>query len=195
MLLEIPAAIKQKSNKILTNSNINLNEDVEVNLQTCLEMKQLTHILKKLRHLSDDTLETNLNDSELPNLQYRLNQCKKVVSNELFPTWEIRDTILNQCKEELSNYKQRLDQSHNSNSANDKTMIMDSNNNLDPYSKRDLVKKTTSYYVDYNASTKWLEQQIGVENIIREKSVVTLKNNCNDNIEYMKQFNLFCKKK
>ncbi|XBW37929.1 hypothetical protein QEN19_003509 [Hanseniaspora menglaensis] len=191
MQLKIPDSVKEKSNRILTNSNINLNDDVEVNLNTCLEMKHLTHVLKKLRDLTDDKLETILNDSELPNLQFRLKQCRYATLNEIFPTWNFRDSLLSQCKKELDNYKKELDLTHSAKLAKDNFESYDSNNNLDPYRKRDFIKKTTADYTRFNAASRWLDQQTGVEKIVKERSINLLKNKCADNIEYMRAFELF----
>ncbi|KAL6932783.1 hypothetical protein ACO0R3_001867 [Hanseniaspora guilliermondii] len=185
MILKAPESIKQKSEKILTKYNINFNDDINVDLESCLEMKQLTHYISQLRYFTDDTLSTTLNDSERPNLKYRLKRCDYVIKEELFPAWEMRDKILEQCSVELEEYKQKLDVNHPDVQVSKSTLFssIGSDNkkeNLDPYKKRDMIKKTTSDYVDYNASKKWIEQQLGVEKILKERSVSILKNQCNE---------------
>lgn len=194
MILQIPSSIRQKSDDFLIDYGVTLKKDVEVNLQTCLEMKQLTHVLKQLRHLSDDTLDTNLNNSSLPEVQYRLKQCNNVVLNDLFPAWYTRDRILGECKSQLEGYKTHLDENKPTELVNSYVPETEAERNLDPYAKRDLIKKNTLSYADYNSASKWLEQQNGVEKIIKERSIGVLKNNCNENVKYMTEFELFCKK-
>lgn len=181
MIFETPESMIEKSEMLMTEAN--------VDLDSCLEMKQLTHFLSKLRYFTDDTLNTNLNDSEKPSLEYRLKRCDYVIKNDLFPVWEMRDNILKQCSYELEKYKKKLDISHPDVSTLKTPLIMNIGNdnrleNLDPYKKRDLIKKTTVAYGDYNASKKWLEQQLGVEKILKERSVSILRTQCNEFVDF-----------
>lgn len=189
MIFKTPESIKQKSEMLLTKSNVNFNGDITADLESCLEMKQLTHCLSKLRYFTDDTLNTTLNDSEKPSLDYRLKRCDYVIQNELFPVWEMRDNILDQCRYELEEYKKKLDVNHPDVSTLKTPILLNIGNdnrmeNLDPYMKRDLIKKTTADYDDYNASKKWVEQQLGVEKILKERSISILKTQCNEFIDF-----------
>ena len=189
MILKAPESIKQKSEKIFTKHNVNFNNDINVDLESCLEMKQLTHCLSQLRYFTDDTLNTTLNDSEKPNSDYRLKRCDYVIKEELFPAWEMRDKILEQCRFELEEYKKKLDLNHPDVQPTKPTLFTGigtdyKKENLDPYKKRDVIKKTTADYVDYNASKKWIEQQLGVEKILKERSVSILKGQCNEVIDF-----------
>lgn len=189
MILKAPESIRQKSEKIFTKDNVNFNNDINVDLENCLEMKQLTHYLSQMRYFTDDTLNTTLNDSEKPTSEHRLKRCAYVIKEELFPAWGIRDKILEQCSLELEGYKKKLDSKHPDVEPIKPTLLAGigadyKRENLDPYKRRDLIKKTTADYVDYNASKKWIEQQLGVEQILKERSVSLLKGQCHEAVDF-----------
>ncbi|KAL6940289.1 hypothetical protein ACO0QE_004187 [Hanseniaspora vineae] len=161
--------------------------NLELTREHCVDMSLLTSYFRFLRHYSDDTLQSRLNDSEKPDISSKLRRCENYTA-KLFENWEIRRNIITFCSKEAETLKKELDLTFEQDNAKAVTAAK-----IDSYALRDLQNEKNRYYANYNKITQWVRQQEGVESILQDRANDVLRNNCDENRNYLTDFKLFYK--
>ncbi|CCD25280.1 Mix23p NDAI_0E04630 [Naumovozyma dairenensis CBS 421] len=168
------------------NRRDNINELV-INRKRCIHSTLVDSFLRMLRHSSDDTLRQKINDySKRDNNGNDISNYDKcrVVKNELYENWKVRTDIINFCDKESQNLKRELDAKYSNNNSNDKPV----DPRLDPYAARDYQDEQESQYGEYNKMRTWVANNLHIESILQNTSDRILKQNCDQNKDYLKEF-------
>lgn len=153
--------------------------------QQCIEPSLLDSFLRTLRHQSDDTIKSKINNytrSGSTNDE-KLELCDTFVRQELYPNWEIRYKAIKFCEQEAEKMKVEL-----VNKYPDGPNKREYNLRLDPYEERAAKEEYESHFRDLDNVTQWVENNKMVESILQNTSDSILRERCNANIEYLKIF-------
>ena len=169
-------------------------EQITLNRDRCVHPMLINSFLTLLRHKSDDIIKQRLNDYAKPNTGFYSveERCVSFLESELYPNWVTRNKVISFCEQEVIKMKSELDtkQAYTSQS---KRAIVEAR--LDPYAARDLLDEQIYQFSDLNAVTKWVKNNKGIESILQRNTNVILKQNCNQNLNYIDKFWEFSQKR
>lgn len=169
-------------------------EQITLNRDRCVHPMLINSFLTLLRHNSDDIIKQRLNDYAKPNTGFYSveERCASFLESELYPNWATRNKVISFCEQEVIKMKSELDtkQAYTSQS---KRAIVEAR--LDPYAARDLLDEQIYQFSDLNAVTKWVKNNKGIESILQRNTNVILKQNCNQNLNYIDKFWEFSQKR
>lgn len=92
------------------------------------------------------------------------------------------------CSKEAETLKEELDSTFEQDNKKAVTAAK-----IDSYALRDLQNEKNRYYANYNKIIQWVSQQEGVEKILQDRANDVLRNNCDENKNYLSDFKLFYK--
>ncbi|EJS44660.1 YBL107C [Saccharomyces arboricola H-6] len=163
---------------------------ITITREQCVDQSLIDSFLRFLRHGSDDTIRQKLNN-------YRRapsdggNKCKEFLKQELYPNWQIRNNIISFCEKEAAEMKAETDQRSNGTGKSSTDSIIDAR--LDPYAAREQIEEQESRYKDLNKVRNWVANNRKIEQILTSVTARILRQNCDQNEDYLKQFTQFCK--
>ncbi|KAH7579067.1 Mitochondrial intermembrane space cysteine motif-containing protein MIX23 [Nakaseomyces glabratus] len=157
-----------------------------LNRARCVDPTLIDTFLRNLRHGSDDVIKQKLNNyskqTEHRN-DTRLQKCDSLIHREIYPNWQVRDSIIDFCAAQATQLKHELDQQKSSEVI--RTTV---DTRLDPYSVRDLQHEEEKKYKQWNDLNNWVENNRTIEGILRGSSDHFLKQNCDQNVDYLRKF-------
>lgn len=159
-----------------------------VTRERCVNPTLVDSFLRLLRYGSDDNIRQRLSayrsyEQEGP---YNERRCDKFLNSELYPNWHSRSRIIDYCTGQLGLMKTELDQKYGQDPA---TFVKaEVNTRLDPYAARDRAQEQESRYTEYKRLSTWIENQERIESILRTNSSRVLRQNCDQNADYLKNF-------
>lgn len=161
--------------------------NLTLNRQRCLDPTLIDSFLRNLRHGSDDVIKQKLNNY-YKQTEHRdkskIQKCNTFISNELYPNWKVRDQIIDFCAGQAEKLKAEIDAKGDDQNTQVKTV----DTRLDPYSQRDLQFQQKQKYKQLNDLNTWVSNNRGIESILRGTSDHILKQNCDQNEDYIKKF-------
>lgn len=163
----------------------------------CIDSSIVDSFLKLLRNGSDDILRQKLSSYSQAQDNGRANSskktsCEQYLKKELYPNWQTRDQIISFCEGQSEQLKHELDAGTSKSIRSN--VIPEIDPRLDPYSARRIIYDREAAYKDWKRLNSWIENNKKVESILRNSSAKTLKQNCDQNADYMAQFFSFINK-
>ena len=165
-----------------------------VTRQRCLNPSMIDSFLRLMRHGSDDIVRQRINQytrreaTEVPSKRER---CSEFVQNELYPNWAERMKVLTFCNEQANQLKAELDLKYggedNDNASRDEAARAAAVR-LDPYAERDRREEQEAHYAEWRRLKQWVDNNLEVESILRGTTDKVLKQNCDNNEEYLEAF-------
>ncbi|CCC70373.1 hypothetical protein NCAS_0E03030 [Naumovozyma castellii] len=152
-----------------------------INRQRCVNPTLVDSFLRLLRHGSDDVLKQRLN---MYSRDEEMNKCE-VVKEELYENWNIRLDIINFCEEQSRQIKETLDLKYGSNASLSEHKI---DPRIDPYAARDQLDSQEAKYAEWKKVKQWVQNNSEIESILQGTSDKILRQKCNQNTDYLKQF-------
>lgn len=159
-----------------------------VTRERCVDPTLVDSFLRMLRYGSDDSLKQRLSayyklEDSSP---FKDKKCSKFLSDELYPNWQARDKIINYCRGQLEQMRTELEQKYvQEPSASLKAEV---DLRIDPYAAKDRVQEQQNRYKELKRLETWIENQTKVESILLSNSNRALQQNCNQNVNYIKDF-------
>ncbi|KAL3230192.1 hypothetical protein RNJ44_01555 [Nakaseomyces bracarensis] len=160
--------------------------NITLNRQRCLDPTLIDSFLRTLRHGSDDIIRQKLNNYNKQTEHQdksKIQKCNSFLQNELYPNWRVRDQIIDFCASQAEKLKVEIDSKGEDVVS---TKVVDTR--LDPYSQRDVLFQQEQRYRQLNDLNTWVSNNKGIESILRGTSDHILKNNCDQNEDYIKKF-------
>lgn len=191
--------ITVRAPQVFLDSNLNFpNRDktvteVTVTRSRCIDPTLIDSFLRTMRHGSDDIIKQKINNAtkEGSMLRSRSEKCDDFVKNELYPNWRERGRVISFCQNQALFMKHELDEQYASVGIESERPKIDPR--IDPYAERDRITEKESRYSQWRSLNRWVDNNIEIESILRTTSDKILKQNCNQNEEYMKGLLKFLK--
>ncbi|QHS71468.1 Mix23p [Saccharomyces paradoxus] len=163
---------------------------VTVTRERCIDPSLIDSFLRFLRHGSDDIIRQKLNNYRKGSENGK-EKCKEFLKQELYPNWQIRSNIISFCEKEAAKMKNETDQQCNNNEKSAVAPIIDAR--IDPYAARERVEEQEARYKDWTKVVDWVANNRKIEQILTSTTEGILRQNCEQNDDYLKQFAQFCK--
>lgn len=163
---------------------------ITVTRERCVDPSLIDSFLRFLRHGSDDIIRQKLNNYRKGSINGK-NKCKEFLKQELYPNWQIRNNIISFCEKEAAEMKNETDQQCGNNKKTTAEPLIDAR--IDPYAARERAEKQEAQYKDWTKVTEWVANNRKIEQILTSTTEGILRQNCEQNNDYLKEFTQFCK--
>ncbi|CAI4055912.1 hypothetical protein SUVZ_02G0110 [Saccharomyces uvarum] len=180
----------------LLESNLTFPDDeptlttITVTRERCVDPSLLDSFLRILRHGSDDIIRQKLNNYRKPSSNSE-NKCERFLKQELYPNWQIRSGIISFCDQEATQMKVETDQKFSNTGSSAIGPLTDAR--IDPYAARERLEDQEARYRNWTKVKDWVANNRQIEQILTSTTDRILRQNCEQNKDYLKQFAQFCK--
>lgn len=159
-----------------------------VTRERCVDPTLTDSFLRLLRYGSDDSIKQRLGAyyKHEENSTYNGKKCDRFLSNELYPNWQARNRIITFCEDQLKDMKVEVDEKYEQNPTNPLKAEVDLR--IDPYAVKDRLQEQENRYKELKRLDAWIENQKRIESILLGNSNRTLQQNCDQNVNYIKDF-------
>ncbi|SCU89329.1 LAME_0E03004g1_1 [Lachancea meyersii CBS 8951] len=165
-------------------------QTLTMNRDRCLNRKLVDSFFKVLRHNNDDVIRQKLNNTGEKNKKAVNARCKEFVTQDLYPSWDLRLRAIGFCENEASCLKRELDAKHGTESSAQRPIL---NARMDPYAAAESTAVRESYYQQWRELTRWVDNQRGIEQILQRTAADILARACNPYTSYLADFEKFRK--
>ncbi|QLQ79065.1 hypothetical protein HG537_0B04130 [Torulaspora globosa] len=156
--------------------------------ERCVDPTLADSFLRLLRYGSDDSIKQRLGayQKHEENSPFKNKRCDSFLKNELYPNWQARNRIITFCEGQLEDMKVELDEKYSRDSATSLKAEVDLR--IDPYAVKDRLQEQENRYKELKRLKTWIENQTRIESILVGNSNRTLQQNCDQNVNYIKEF-------
>lgn len=180
--------------EVLLDSNLKFATDepiikqLTVTRERCINPTLVDSFLRLLRNGSDDIIRQKLStySRQETDAHIRSSKCDTFLNDELYPNWRARSQIISFCDTQSKQMKVELDKNYMQNSSSDVKPDIDPR--LDPYAARNRVEEQEASYREWRRLGTWIENNKQIESILRITSNRILKQNCDQNANYLEKF-------
>lgn len=180
---------------VLLESNLDFKTDeplikeLVVTKDRCINPSLVDSFLRLLRNGSDDIIRQKLSSYPMnqPDHVTRISKeksCNEYLVNELYPNWKTRTQIISFCDRQSKKLKKDLDQ----NEGDTTVAAPEIDPRLDPYGAKKILYDREAHYKEWKRLNTWVENNKEIESILRVTSAEILRQNCDQNAEYVDQF-------
>lgn len=187
-IIEITAPEALLDSNLKFPKEVPLVKHLTVTRERCVNPTLVDSFLRLLRYGSDDSMRQRLSAYHNYEKEGRYNEkkCDKFLTEELYPNWHSRDRVIGFCNGQLGQMKTELDQRYGQDPATFVRAEVDLR--LDPYAARDRAQEQEDHYKQWKRLNKWVENQKRIESILRTNSNRVLRQNCDQNADYLEDF-------
>lgn len=180
--------------EVLLDSNLKFATDepiikqLTVTRERCINPTLVDSFLRLLRNGSDDIIRQKLSTYSRQETDTHLlgSKCDKFINDELYPSWLARSQIISFCDAQSNQMKSELDEKYTRNSTSNVKPEIDLR--LDPYAAKNRLEEQEASYREWKRLGTWIENNKQIESILRVTSNRILKQNCDQNANYLEKF-------
>lgn len=143
-------------------------------LENCTSSSRIRAFLRLSRIATDDTIRQHLNE-------IKPGSCNSYFRTKIAPQWKARQELIQYCESRGAELRHETDQQGSSAQKPDFDLT------LDPYALKEYQRKLESQYSVCQTIENWVENEKGVESIIREQTSNVLNDKCYFN-DWMAEF-------
>ncbi|CEP62807.1 Mix23p LALA0_S06e04302g [Lachancea lanzarotensis] len=160
-----------------------------LNRERCLSRELVESFFRFLRHNSDDVIRQKLNNTKEKNERAAKTRCKEFVTQDLFPSWDLRLRAIDFCDREASSLKRELDEKYAPDGSHGPVLAA----RMDPYAAADSVATREAYLRQWSELRRWVDNQRGIEQILQRTGTGVLARACDPDTSYIDEFEKFRK--
>lgn len=185
-----PSSVLNSGSEFPDTPNASEMMDLTVTRERCLSPSLIDSFFRVLRHGSDDVIKQKLNNTKTNSIDSRTSQCKDFIHRELYPSWLVRNRIINFCDREAFELKREIEAKYSTSNAD---LIPEIDPRIDPYAAREREEQREAHYNDWKRLRNWVQNQREVEKILQIRSNNVLGEVCGHSTDYIEQFKKFSK--
>ncbi|AET39676.1 Mix23p Ecym_4654 [Eremothecium cymbalariae DBVPG len=183
---KVPTGILNSNNNILTATQ----NELVLNRKGCMNPTYVDSFLGILRRTTDNNINQKTNKILNDDSQDIKPRCDQFIREELYPSWAVRNRIIDFCAAEAGLLKEKLITEYaHLNAEIEPAPIVDAR--IDPYAPMDLDNREKIFFHDVMRLEEWVRNQRQIEQIVKLTTLRTLGKVCGNNIDYIKAFEEF----
>lgn len=134
-------------------------------LESCQSSSRIRAFLRLSRIATDDSIRQHLNE-------IHPKSCETYFATKIVAQWKARQELIQYCSSQAKQLRDHTDSQESS------AQNPDFDLRLDPYAFKEYQQKLNSQYTMCQTIENWVENEKGVESIIREQTAKVLNDKC-----------------